>query len=198
MRDKAATRERIMRAAETVFAAKGYHETLMEEIGQTSRTSKGAIYFHFPSKERLFFALMDRLARALRREVERELTRRQGALDKVQGALEAVFKSLGRHRRLAKILLLQGYGLGPAFEAKRLEIYQQFASLIQQHLTEAVREGSIPALDAEVTAYAWLGAINELIVRWLLTGAPDPWERALPALSGLFLRGIGASALTER
>jgi AcrR family transcriptional regulator len=197
MRDKEATREKILSAAEAAFAEKGYHETLMDEIGQAAQTSKGAIYFHFPSKEKLFFALMDRLASMLQREVAREIAQRHGALAKVQGALEAVLTALGRHRQLAKLLLLQGYGLGSAFEAKRLEIYTQFAALIQEHLEEAVAESSIPPLDAEVTAYAWLGAINELIVRWLLTGRPDLKKRALPTLSALFLQGVRARSQTD-
>jgi len=192
MRDKEATREKILSAAEAVFAEKGYHETLMDEIGQVAQASKGAIYFHFPSKERLFFALMDRLAAALLSEVERAIAGQHGALAKVQAALEAVVTALSRRRHLAKVLLLQGYGLGPNFEAKRLEIYAQFATLIRKRLEEAVTEGSIPPLDAEVTAYAWLGAINELLVRWLLTGQPDLKKRSLPALSSLLLRSIGA------
>lgn len=194
MRDKEATREKILTAAAAVFAAKGYHETLMEEIGQACQTSKGGLYFHFPSKEDLFFALMDRLAAALQRDVERAIASQHGALGKVQAALEAVLTALSRRRRLAKVLLLQGYGLGPAFETKRLELYARFAVLIQKQLQEAVAEGSIPPLDAEVTAYAWLGAINELTVRWLLTGQPDLKRRALPMLSALFLRSIGVVA----
>ncbi len=192
MRDKEATREKILSAAEAAFAEKGYHETLMDEIGEDAGTSKGGLYFHFPSKQYLFFALMDRLAASLQREVERAIEEQQGALAKVQAALEAVLTALNRRRRLAKVLLLQGYGLGPVFEAKRLDIYAQFAALIEKHLEEAVAEGSIPPVDAEVTAYAWLGAINELVVRWLLTGQPDLKKRSLPALSSLFLRSIGS------
>ena len=191
MRDKEATRERILEAAEAVFAEKGYHDTIMDEIVAASSTSKGAIYFHFPSKEDLFFSLMDRLASSLLREVERAIAGQRGAVAKVQAALEAVLKNLSRRRRLARILLLQSYGLGAAFERKRLEIFERFAALIKKHLDEAVAEGSIPTIDTEVAAYAWLGAIHELVVRWLHTSKPDPLKKTLPALSGLFLRGIG-------
>lgn len=191
MRDKELTRERILEAAEKLFAEKGFHETAMDEIVQAARVSKGGVYFHFPSKEDLFFALLDKLANALQRDVQQEIARRSGAVNKIQGALEVVLRTLSGKRRLAQILLRQGYGLGPAFERKRLEIYSRFAKLIQENLDQAVTEGSIPPIHTEITAYAWLGAINELVLRWIYTGKPDPLTEALPALSEIFLRGIG-------
>lgn len=191
MRDKEQTRERILDAAEKLFAEKGFHETAMDEIVQAAQISKGGVYFHFPSKEQLFFALLDKLADALQHEVQREIARRRGAVHKIRGALEVVLKNLASKRRLAQIVLRQGYGLGPAFERKRLEIYSRFAQVIKGHLDEAVAEGSIPPINTEITAYAWLGAINELVLRWIYTGKPDPLTESLPALLEIFLRGIG-------
>jgi TetR/AcrR family fatty acid metabolism transcriptional regulator len=191
MRDKELTRERILEAAERLFAEKGFHETAMDEIVRASKVSKGGVYFHFPSKEELFFALLDKLADALQREVQREITRRRGAVAKIQGALEVVLRTLTSQRHLAQIILRQGHGLGPSFERKRLEIYSRFARLIKENLDEALAEGSIPPINTEITAYAWLGAINELVLRWIYTGQPDPLTQTLPTLQELFLRGIG-------
>ncbi len=191
MRDKAATREKILDAAEGVFADRGYHDAAMDAIAHDARASKGALYFHFPSKEALFFSLIDRLAAHLEREVDASLAGERGAVGKIEAALSAVLRTLSKRRRLAKLLLYQGYGLGARFEEKRLHVYDRFASLIQRYLEEAVAEGAIPPLNAQITAYAWLGALNELVTRWLFTGEPDPLEETLPALVPLFLRGIG-------
>jgi TetR/AcrR family fatty acid metabolism transcriptional regulator len=191
MRDKELTRERILEAAEKLFAEKGFHETAMDEIVRASKVSKGGVYFHFPSKEELFFALLDKLADALQREVQREIARRRGAVAKIQGALEVVLRTLTSQRHLAQIILRQGHGLGPSFERKRLEIYSRFARLIKENLDEALAEGSILPINTEITAYAWLGAINELVLRWIYTGQPDPLTQTLPTLQELFLRGIG-------
>jgi TetR/AcrR family fatty acid metabolism transcriptional regulator len=196
MRDKELTRERILEAAERLFAEKGFHETAMDEIVRASKVSKGGVYFHFPSKEELFFALLDKLADALQREVQREIARRRGAVAKIQGALEVVLRKLTSQRHLAQIILRQGHGLGPSFERKRLEIYSRFARLIKENLDEALAEGSIPPINTEITAYAWLGAINELVLRWIYTGQPDPLTQTLPTLQELFLRGIGITQRT--
>ena len=44
---KPGTRERILEAALEVFARKGYHRALVDDIVRASATSKGAVYHHF-------------------------------------------------------------------------------------------------------------------------------------------------------
>jgi len=110
MRDKELTRERILEAAERLFAEKGFHETAMDEIVRASKVSKGGVYFHFPSKEELFFALLDKLADALQREVQREITRRRGAVAKIQGALEVVLRTLQAIAILPRLSCVRGTG----------------------------------------------------------------------------------------
>jgi AcrR family transcriptional regulator len=51
-------RERILRAAQEVFAQKGYHGAALEEIAQASGTSKALIYEHFDSKRELYDQLL--------------------------------------------------------------------------------------------------------------------------------------------
>jgi AcrR family transcriptional regulator len=57
-----ATRERILDAAIAVFSRKGYHETKVDDIVAESDTSKGSVYFHFPGKQQVFLALIDKFA----------------------------------------------------------------------------------------------------------------------------------------
>ena len=52
--------EKIMSAAERLFAQKGYNGTSMNDIVEASGQSKGAIYNHFKSKERLFLSLLEK------------------------------------------------------------------------------------------------------------------------------------------
>jgi AcrR family transcriptional regulator len=181
-----------MTAAEEVFAELGYHEASVDEVVRRSGTSKGAIYFHFPSKEALFFALVDRLADSLARSIQEAVAGRQGAVNKVDAALLRVFSTLAQHRRLARILLARGVGLGPTLDRRLMAVHQRFAALVKSYLDEAMADGSIAPIDTELTAYAWLGAINEIIVRWLHTGQPAKLEDALPALRRLLLGSIGA------
>ena len=187
-----ATRDRILQAALEVFAQKGYHRALVDDIVRASRTSKGAVYHHFPNKEALFLALVDEFSARLAEAVAAGIAGAHGGLGKVQAALTAGLQAFAGHRELARILLLESVSLGQAYEGKRAEVHGRFAALIQGYLDEAAAEGAIPPLDSRLATLAWLGAVNEVVVQWLQGGEPDLLDRAVPALAPMLLRSIGA------
>jgi AcrR family transcriptional regulator len=55
---RAATRAKLLKAAGSVFASRGYHDASLEEIAQRAGLSKGAVYHHFSSKQELFLTLL--------------------------------------------------------------------------------------------------------------------------------------------
>lgn len=55
-----ATRERLLRAAAEIFAANGYAGTSLTEIHERAGVTKGAIYFHYPNKESVAEAIVER------------------------------------------------------------------------------------------------------------------------------------------
>lgn len=188
------TRDRILQAALAVFAEKGYHRAAVDDIVRASRTSKGAVYHHFPNKETLFLALVDDFAARLATAIAAAIGEAHGALGKVEAALSAGLATFAGHRDLARILLLESVSLGAAYEGKRAEVHGRFAALIQGYLDEAVQDGAIAPLDTRVATLAWLGAVNEVVIQWLSGAEPDLLDRALPALAPMLLRSIGARA----
>jgi len=187
------TRERILDAALDKFASKGYHDTRLDEIVDESGTSKGSIYFHFPNKERLFLALVDQFADLLERRVTEAIEQEEEGMVRVHAALQACLDTFGKYRRPAKLLLVQAVGLGNAFEKKRMEVNDRFASLIQTYLEEAIAVGDIEPVDTEVVAHAWMGAIYGVVIRWVYTGEPEP-QRILSALLPVLLKSVGYEA----
>ena len=172
------TRERILEAAEAVFADNGYHDAIVDEIGRRTSLSKGGLYFHFPSKEELFFAVLDRLADRLVKKAEAAATGEDPALERAEHALRAVLTALSRKRRLARLVVVQGYSMGNQFERKRAEIFDRFADVIEAQLREAVDNRETGSIDPALTARIWLGAVNELVIQWLHEGGPSPAQRA--------------------
>jgi AcrR family transcriptional regulator len=185
-----AAKARILDAALDVFASKGYHDARLDEIVEEAQTSKGAIYFHFPNKERLFLALVDQFADLLERRVTEAITHEEAGMARVRVALATCLDTFGRYRRPAKLLLVQAVGLGAAFENKRNEINDRFARLIETYLQEAIAIGDIPPVDTEVVAYAWMGAMYGVIIRWVYTGEPES-ERIMGTLLPMLLRSVG-------
>ncbi len=56
---KAATRRRLLDAAQAVFARKGYHGASVDEIAREAGATTGALYANFAGKEDLFLELLD-------------------------------------------------------------------------------------------------------------------------------------------
>ncbi len=184
-----ATRERILEAAELVFAEKGYHDAIVDDIGRATDISKGGLYFHFPNKEALFFAVMDRLADRLVHKTEQAAAEARTPLSGAEAALEAVLAALSKRRRLARLLIVQGYSMGNSFERKRSQVFDRFAVVIKGRLDEAVRVGEIGPVDTAVASRVWLGAINEVTIHWLYEGGPTPVQQ-LPTVRKLLTGGL--------
>lgn len=189
-KDPEGTRERILDAAMDVFSTKGYHDARVDDIVEMSSTSKGSVYFHFPNKEKLFLALVDKFADLLERRVIDAISEQEMGMMRVRAALEACLETFGRYRRLAKIMLVQAVGLGTIFEKKRREVLDRFADLVKTYLDEAIITGDILPVDTQIVAVAWTGSINELVIRWVYTGDPKP-DQIMSTLLPLLLRSVG-------
>src|SRR5215469_18958471 len=102
-RDKEATRQRLLDAAEEVFAEKGYHGAVVEDIIRASDSSKGGFYFHFPNKQGIFLALIDALVPKLAASVDRAIADETDPIAQMDAALRTVLDTFSRHRKLSKI-----------------------------------------------------------------------------------------------
>ncbi len=186
------TRSRILEAAVSVFASKGYHDTKVDDIVAESKTSKGSFYFYFPSKQDIFLALVDTFADLLESQLRNRIASEASGVARVDLALRVCLETFGQYRGLAKIALVQATGLGLAFEEKRRAVNDRFIHIIKQNLDDAIADGSIQPTDTEVIACAWMGALNEIVLRWVYTGQPDP-IRSLRVLRRTLLQSIGVA-----
>jgi AcrR family transcriptional regulator len=189
--------QRILDAATHVFSTKGYHGTLVDEIAAEADTSKGGVYFHFPNKQAIFLALLDRLAHMLRERVEAAVQNEPDPVQRAEQALHVVLETFGSHRRLARLFLVEALGAGPEFNARMIQIRADFAELIKVHLDDAVVQKAIPPLNTSVAATAWFGAVNEVVTHWALTEQPGKLEDAYPTVRRLLLQGIQAEVPTH-
>ena len=184
--------ERILDAATRVFSAKGYHGTLVDEIALEAETSKGGVYFHFPTKQAIFLALLDRLAETLRERIEAAVAGQADPIGRAEAALRVVLDTFAGHRRLTRLFMVEALGAGPEFNARMMHIRAAFADLIRVQLDDAVAAGVIAPLDTRVVATAWFGAVNEVVTHWAMAEPPGDLHAAYPTIRALLLRGIGA------
>ena len=186
--------ERILDAALDVFAEHGYQQATVDEIASSARTSKGGIYFHFPGKDAIFLALLDRSASLLLARVGERVGAVADPIGKVDAALLALVQTFGSHRSLARLFLVEARGAGPRFHVRMADVQARFVVFLKLQLDEAVSQELVPPFDTEVASQAWFGALNQVVTSWALAERPRPLEETYPHLRALLLRSIGLVA----
>lgn len=183
-------KERILDAAASLFARRGYYNANVDEIIQQSGTSKGSFYFHFPSKEQMALGLVDQLSERLVRKLERSVASESDPLQRIPLAIDAVLLTFSKQRKLAQILLVNIVGQGRSMDRKFLPIRDKFAGLIKKELDRAVEAGAIRPVDTNLVSKLWLGALSEVILRWLLQEKPRPLMESAPEVRDLLMNGV--------
>ena len=68
-RDSERTRARILASALALFAKNGYVHTTFTDIAARLKMTKGAVYWHFATKQELLMALLDEMLAKFRRQI---------------------------------------------------------------------------------------------------------------------------------
>lgn len=70
IKDAVKTRERIIASAIALFSRKGYEHTTFTDIAQRLKMTKGAVYWHFESKEALLRTIVDEALARFKKGIE--------------------------------------------------------------------------------------------------------------------------------
>ena len=184
-------RERILDAAFSVFSQRGYRQAGVDEVGRQAETSKGGVYFHFPTKESLFLELLRTTADRLTGKVERSMAPYDDPIERADVALQTVLGVFAGHRTMARLFLIDAVGAGSEFQAELQRLHERFGGIITRQLDDAIEAGIIEPIDTEVAGMAWFGALNEVVVRWLMSDQQGRLEDTYPTLRSLLLRSVG-------
>ena len=68
--ERSAIRERLLAAGQDLFARRGIRATTVEQLARAAGISKGAFYLFYPSKEALFFAIVEEVETAMQARLE--------------------------------------------------------------------------------------------------------------------------------
>jgi len=163
----AATRRRLLDAAEVCFADVGFHDASVVKITEAAGVAQGTFYLYFASKRDIFDELVRDLNRRVRHAMKEASSQGQTRLEAELAGFRAYFRFTAEHTALYRIIR-QAEFVSP--EMLRYH-YDKLAEGYVEGLREAKEHGDAGDIDAEVVAWALMG-MGELIgMRWIL------WER---------------------
>ena len=88
---RGARRLQLLRAAQDVFVAQGFHAAAMDDIADRAGVSKPVLYQHFPGKRELYLALLEEHVGELAERVAEAMAGTTDNHERVVGAVRAYF-----------------------------------------------------------------------------------------------------------
>lgn len=88
------TKKKIIEGAEILFTENGYDSTTVQDICNKAEISKGAFFYHFPTKEFLFLEILDKYLSELDKrmnEIEKKSKNTLRAMEEMVIILEEIF-----------------------------------------------------------------------------------------------------------
>ncbi len=166
------TRIQILQSALTCFADKGYHQTAMDDIVTASGLSKGALYWHFKSKQELFIALLEWFFAEFGEEVTHSWQDTMNASEKLRVMMNTSLVSSEQFTPFFRVFL--DFWAQTSEDEKVLQIFdgvlQSFWQKIQLIIEEGIATGEFRPVNASQLALSFLGMLDSLFLYKTLLG----------------------------
>ncbi len=185
-------RERILDAAERVFAEHGFYNARVAEIARAAGVADGTIYLYFKSKDDLLISLFESRMERLNNQLVEALSSVESAPDKIRAFIIAYATLAQEHPEVAEVLtieLRQSSKFMKEYANPRFaDFLRVLAKIIEQGQADGSLDDSVPA---PIAARALFGAIDELVLAWVL-GRKEKFDivRAAEWLGAMTLRGL--------
>jgi AcrR family transcriptional regulator len=161
-----ATRQRLLDAAEQVFAELGYHDASIVKITEAAGVGQGTFYLYFSSKKEIFDELVRDLNRRVRHAMKEASSHGATRLEAELLGFGAYFRFTTEHPGLYGIIR-QAEFVSP--EMLRYH-YDKLSEGYIEGLRDAMARGETADIDPEVTAWALMAAGEMIGMRWILWG----------------------------
>jgi AcrR family transcriptional regulator len=154
-------REQILEIASGIFARKGYEGTTTREIAEEACVNEALLFRHFPSKENLYWTMLEELCHAGgHRERMKKVLRQGGSdLEVFRAIAREILKRSHRDRELTRLLwftALEKHELSVRFfNTFVAEYYEALAGYIRGR----IREGAFRKTDPLLAARGFLGMV---------------------------------------
>jgi len=192
-RERQAHREEILRAAEKVFAEKGFFQTTMSEIAQGAEFGTGTLYKFFRSKEELYFTLIDEKTEEINRLVNAELSRGTSIRERIENVLTLEFQFIEQNRDFFRIYISERsrfeWTVKDELGKKIHEKMVAYIHLLARVLKEGVDGGELRPMEPLDMAHALTGMVNSYFFEWLISPQPYPLITKSKTVLEIFLRG---------
>lgn len=153
-----ASRDRIMNAAQKLFARRGFEGISIRDIAKAVGMTTASLYYHFPSKEEIFVAVHGRSLETVQREVMDAIAGHEDPWDRLEAAAAAHSRNFASTESSGAAIAAQYYE-GSLAPFRKIMVPQRDA--YERLITLLVADLRLPReVDLRLFRLQLLGALN--------------------------------------
>ncbi len=160
------SKQKILDAAQAVFADHGYARASMRAIARVAGISVGGLYLHFRNKEDLYLNLIQSWMDGLNESTREALQRIQDPRDSLRAFITLSIDYARKHREM---IILQGREVGFSFGSElKKEFFKERRRLIAGIVTRGIDCGVFRRCDADEAAKVIFSVLRGFIASMLI------------------------------
>jgi AcrR family transcriptional regulator len=160
---------RILEAAEELFAQEGYEPVSLRQLIAAAQVSPSAFYRRFPSKSAVIAELTAQLFMQIHEAAGTTMTRAK-TLDKgIDLGVDLLCDQLKDRRPLVRVILSEAGCALDAVAARRVA-YKMLTEVISARLSTLAKAKRVTVPDPDALAWALVGALEMQVTRWAVWG----------------------------
>ena len=162
IRKKADKRELILSVAQKRFAQYGFHKTTIDEIASDVRISKGLIYHYFPSKEDIFYLVLERESVIIVEEIQQAVGNAGTTQEKLAAFHRTILVRLSGTFNLKELIENPGELVLPELMKRFKEFKKQTVEIAKSIIEEGIKSGEFKKMDSYKTALIFTGLVKPI------------------------------------
>jgi len=188
-------RERILSAAEQVFADRGFYHARVSEIAREAGVADGTIYLYFKSKDDVLISLFESRMEQVNRDMTAAIARHESAPDKVRAFIRHFMELVRSNPKLAEVLTVELRQSSKFMKEYANPRFADFLKILAAVIKDGQAGGELePGVPPAIAARAIFGICDELALAWLL-GRGEKFDivRAADWVGAMTLSGLERS-----
>lgn len=188
-------RERILAAAERVFADRGFYQARVSEIAKEAGVADGTIYLYFKSKDDVLISLFESRMERVNRDMRVAIASHEGAPNKIRAFVRHFMELVQSNPELAEVLCVELRQSSKFMKEYSNPRFAEFLKILAAIVKDGQAAGELDdGVPPEIAARAIFGICDELALAWLL-GRGDKFDivRAADWVGAMTLSGLERS-----
>lgn len=210
-RERRRRRQAMLKAAQSVFAEKGYSRATLDEIAERAEFGKGTLYNYFEGgKEEMLFAIFESIYEdlcELIRSVFQEAAENNEPLhDAFHTFVKSYFRFFREREDLFMILIKEAHLMAFSDDSERVQFFHEQLERMVNELTpileDAIEREEIQSLPPHSVAHLLLANVRGIVIHSTLNECPeacaespvlDEPEKAADFLTSMLFDGLSLS-----